>query len=103
MLPSQGCICLVQRGQPQPGLCLHLHSVPIPLSWGLIQEPFPSSEGCFRIQKHITGAPQGWEITVREALWVKLSPNVLFGAGFVFFSERVPVTWTLLKAAAGEL
>lgn len=33
---------------------------------------------------------------------MKLNPNSVFGAGFVFFSERVPVTWALLKAAAGE-
>lgn len=46
---------------------------------------------------------QGWEITVREALLVKLNPNSLFGAGgFVCISKKVPVMWALLKAAAGE-
>lgn len=97
------------RGQPLSGLGLHhlLFLYPSPsspgFSYGSLFLPLRIVSGSRSTLLGPQAEVQGREITVREALWVKLNPNSLFGAGgFGCISERVPVTWALLKAATGE-
>lgn len=98
-----------RRGRPQPALDLHhllllYPSPPFPgVSYRSLFPPLRTDSGSRSTLLGPQAEAQGWEMTVREAFWVKLNPNYPFGTGgFVCISEKVPVTWALLKAAAGE-
>lgn len=107
-LPCAGGVA-GRRGQLQSGLSL-LHllllypSPPFPgVSYRSLFLPLRTVSGSRSTSLGPQAEAQGWDITVREALWVKLNPNSLFGAGgFACISNRVPGMWALLKAASGE-
>lgn len=82
--PGLGLPCAAKvagrRGQLQPGLSLsHLLLLyPGPPFPGLSYRRFFLPPRTFSGLLGALAEAQGWEITVREALWVKLNPNSLF-------------------------
>lgn len=111
--PVFGLLCAVRatgrRGQLQSGLSL-LHLLllyprppPHRVSYRSLFLPLRTVSGSRSTLLRPQAKAQGGEITEGEDLWMKLNPDSLFGSrGLVYISKKVPIMWTLLKAAAGE-